>query len=491
MRAFDLMTVWPRLTWPSPAITTLSALRTERIVVPCQRGVWFVLHACHMARLAGSGQDSGPAGDREGDAADAGGGRRILIQGRRLSTREAARASGGASHAPGQSVERNTRRPASRRSVGLDGSGRYDVATGIGFLDHMLEQLSRHSLIDLSLKAEGDLHIDYHHTTEDTGIVIGQAVAQALGDRKGITRYGSALIPMDETLTRVALDLSNRPYLVWKVDFSRDKLGEMDTELFKEWFQAFAQHAGVTLHVETLYGVNNHHIVESCFKGLARALRQALEIDPRKAEAKCPRPRARSRGPGAFHDRRRRRLRLGQPALGRQGAWRGPPPRPACRPTDRGDGRPRRAVGRADRFVLPGVGAFADCRRGLLAIDGLWQAVEEAAVARGRPFLGICVGMQLMASHGLEHGRHPGFGWIAGEVAPLDAGRRVAQDPPHGLERAERSKDRTIRSCKTCRRDTHVYFVHSYAVTAADAAAVLAECDYGGPGDGGQSDETT
>jgi imidazoleglycerol-phosphate dehydratase len=169
--------------------------------------------------------------------------------------------------------------------IDLDGTGRYSVSTGIGFLDHMLEQLSRHSLIDLTVKAEGDLHIDFHHTTEDTGIAIGTAVAQALGGRKGINRYGDALVPMDETLTRVAIDLSNRPYLVWKVAFTRDKLGQMDTELFREWFQAFAQAAGATLHVETLYGENNHHIVESCYKALARALRAAVEIDPRKADA--------------------------------------------------------------------------------------------------------------------------------------------------------------------------------------------------------------
>ena len=182
------------------------------------------------------------------------------------------------------SVERKTRETAIRASVDLDGSGRYDVATGIGFLDHMLQQLSRHSLIDLSVKAAGDLHIDFHHTTEDTGYAVGEAVAKALGDRRGIARWGDALIPMDETLTRVALDVSARPYLVWKVNFSRPKLGEMDTELFKEWFQAFAQSAGVTLHVENLYGENNHHIVESCYKGLARALRQAVAIDPRRAD---------------------------------------------------------------------------------------------------------------------------------------------------------------------------------------------------------------
>ena len=182
-------------------------------------------------------------------------------------------------------VERKTRETEVTATVNLDGAGRYDVSTGIGFLDHMLEQLSRHSLIDLTLRAKGDLHIDHHHTTEDTGIVIGEAVAKALGDRTGIARYGSALIPMDETLTRVALDASNRPYLIWKVQFTRHKLGNFDTELFKEWFQAFAQHAGVTLHIENLYGGNSHHIVESCYKGLARALRQAIEIDPRKADA--------------------------------------------------------------------------------------------------------------------------------------------------------------------------------------------------------------
>ena len=178
-------------------------------------------------------------------------------------------------------VERQTKETSVFVSVDLDGTGEYDVDTGIGFFDHMLEQLSRHSLIDLKVRTEGDLHIDYHHTTEDTGIMVGEAIRKALGDFKGIRRYASALIPMDETLTRVAIDVSGRPYLIWKVNFSRDKLGEMDTELFKEFFQAFAQAAGVTLHVENIYGENNHHIVESCFKALARALRDAIEHDPR------------------------------------------------------------------------------------------------------------------------------------------------------------------------------------------------------------------
>ncbi|MBT3909106.1 MAG: imidazoleglycerol-phosphate dehydratase HisB [Rhodospirillaceae bacterium] len=181
-------------------------------------------------------------------------------------------------------VERRTKETEISVSLDLDGSGVYDVNTGIGFLDHMLEQLSRHSLIDLTVAAEGDLHIDFHHTTEDTGIAIGEAVSQALGERRGITRFATATIPMDETLSRVTLDISNRPYLIWKVEFTKPKLGDMDTELFKEWFQAFAQAAGITLHIENLYGENNHHIVESCFKGLARSLRDAMTIDPRKAD---------------------------------------------------------------------------------------------------------------------------------------------------------------------------------------------------------------
>ncbi len=181
------------------------------------------------------------------------------------------------------SIERNTTETRISATIDLDGTGAYDISTGIGFLDHMLEQLARHSLIDITLKAEGDLRIDFHHTTEDTAIVLGQALAEALGERTGIRRYGAALIPMDETLTRVGLDVSNRPYLIWKVTFVRDKLGEMDNELFKEWFQALAQHGGFTLHIENLYGENSHHIVESCYKGLARALRQAIEIDPRRA----------------------------------------------------------------------------------------------------------------------------------------------------------------------------------------------------------------
>ncbi len=181
------------------------------------------------------------------------------------------------------SIERKTKETEIKASVKIDGTGKYKVSTGIGFLDHMLEQLSKHSLIDLELTAKGDTHIDFHHTTEDSGIAIGQAIAKAIGDKAGIRRFGHAYIPMDETLSRVALDFSGRPYLIWRVEFTRDKIGEMDTELFKEWFGAFAQAAGITLHVENLYGTNNHHIIESCFKGLAKALRAATELDKRAA----------------------------------------------------------------------------------------------------------------------------------------------------------------------------------------------------------------
>jgi len=180
-------------------------------------------------------------------------------------------------------ITRKTKETQITATVDLDGSGTFDVKTGIGFLDHMLEQLARHSMIDISLKASGDLHIDFHHTAEDTGIVLGQAVAKALGEKKGITRYADVHLPMDDTLTRVAIDVSGRPYLVWKVEFSKPKVGEMDTELFREWFQAFAQNAGITLHVQNLYGENNHHIAETCYKGLARALRSAVAPDPRQA----------------------------------------------------------------------------------------------------------------------------------------------------------------------------------------------------------------
>lgn len=178
-------------------------------------------------------------------------------------------------------IERKTRETEIFVAIELDGTGDYDIETGIGFFDHMLEAFAKHSMIDLKVRAEGDLHIDMHHTVEDVGIVMGQAAAKALGDCNGIRRFGASYIPMDETLSRATLDISKRPYLIWKVDFARPKVGDMDTELFKEWFHAFAMNAGICLHVENIYGENTHHMIESCFKALARAFRDALEVDPR------------------------------------------------------------------------------------------------------------------------------------------------------------------------------------------------------------------
>jgi len=180
------------------------------------------------------------------------------------------------------SVNRKTNETDLAVSIDLDGTGKFNITTGIGFLDHMLEQLSKHSLIDMDIKADGDLHIDDHHTAEDTGIALGQALSKALGDRRGINRYASLDLPMDETLTRAAIDVSGRPYLIWRVEFSRDKIGTFDTELFREFFHAFAQNAGITLHIENFYGENNHHIAETCFKAVARAMRKAIELDPRQ-----------------------------------------------------------------------------------------------------------------------------------------------------------------------------------------------------------------
>ena len=181
------------------------------------------------------------------------------------------------------SISRVTKETDVAVTIDLDGAGVSAIDTGIGFLDHMLDLLARHARLDLTVKAKGDLHIDHHHTTEDVGIAIGTAVRDALGDKKGITRYADVHVPMDEALTRVAMDISGRPFLVFKAEFGRDKVGAFDTELVQEWFQAFAMNAGITLHVETLYGTNDHHISESCFKGLARALRAAVAIDPRAA----------------------------------------------------------------------------------------------------------------------------------------------------------------------------------------------------------------
>ena len=182
-------------------------------------------------------------------------------------------------------ITRSTSETEISLSIDLDGTGRYDIQTGVGFFDHMLEQLSRHSLIDMTVRAKGDLHIDDHHTVEDTGIALGQALTQALGDKRGIVRYGSCLLPMDDTLVRAALDLSARPYLVFDIDFPSAKIGTFDTELVREFFQALSTHGGITLHIDAIRGLNSHHLAEAAFKAVARSLRDALETDPRKADA--------------------------------------------------------------------------------------------------------------------------------------------------------------------------------------------------------------
>jgi len=204
-----------------------------------------------------------------------------MARGRKTMPKKTGRALTTTAKGRSASVKRATKETNIEVAVNLDGKGVSNIATGVGFFDHMLDLLARHSRIDITVKAKGDLHIDHHHTTEDVGIALGQAVKQALGDMKGITRYASLYMPMDEALTRVAIDVSGRPFLVFKAKFGRDKVGAFDTELVQEWFQAFAMNAGITLHAETLYGTNDHHIAESCFKGLARALRAAVAIDPR------------------------------------------------------------------------------------------------------------------------------------------------------------------------------------------------------------------
>ena len=319
------------------------------------------------------------------------------------------------------------------------------------------------------------MHIDFHHTTEDTGYVVGEAVSKALGDRAGIARYGHAVIPMDETLTQVSLDASNRPYLVWKVAFTRPKLGEMDTELFKEWFQAFAQSAGVTLHVENLYGENNHHIVEILLQGLGTRI----------APGGRDRPAARRRG--AVDQGRSRRQPLMIVAIVDYGSGN---LRSAAKAFERAAMENRIAaeievtsapdqVAGADRVVLPGVGAFADCRRGLAAVPGLEDALREAVHARARPFLGICVGMQLMAERGREFETTEGLGWIEGEVVAIDPADRALKVPHMGWnELTERRAHPLLAGIEA---GAHAYFVHSYHLRPGNDADLVAVTEYGGP----------
>ena len=337
-------------------------------------------------------------------------------------------------------IARKTKETSIEVGLDLDGSGVADVATGVGFFDHMLDQLARHSLIDITIRAEGDRHIDDHHTVEDVGIALGQALAKALGDKRGLTRYADCLLPMDETLTRVALDVSGRPFLVFRTEFPTERIGAFDTELVREFFQAFAGNAGLTLHIETLYGSNSHHIAESCFKGVARALRErdcdrftsgrARAIDQGRALGRHAMSVAIiDYGSGNLHSARKAFERAAREAgLSCEVSV-------TARPED---------VLAADHVVLPGVGAFADCRRGLDGVSGMVEAMDEAVRQRGRPFLGICVGAQLMATRGLEHEVVAGLDWIAGDVAAIKPQRSGAEDSPYGVEHPRRAAEPSL-----------------------------------------------
>ena len=360
-------------------------------------------------------------------------------------------------------VARQTKETSIEASLDLDGSGASDISTGVGFFDHMLDQLARHSLIDMKIRAAGDRHIDDHHTVEDVGIALGQAFAKALGDKKGLTRYADCLLPMDETLTRVAVDVSGRPFLVFRTEFPTERIGTFDVQLVCEFFQAFAGNAGLTLHIETLYGLNSHHIAESCFKGVARALKAAVAIDSAAGGA-CAVDKGRA-VTVALIDYGSGNLHSAQKAFERAAREAGL----ACKINV--TSRPEDVLA-AERVVLPGVGAFADCRRGLDRVTGMVEALEESVRRRGKPFFGICVGAQLLASRGLEHEVVTGLDWISGDVAPIRPSDPMLKIPHMGWNTldvkrappaARRDRDRTGRVarlfrpllsalCRQCRR---------------------------------------
>ena len=375
-------------------------------------------------------------------------------------------------------IIRKTNETSIEVGLDLDGSGVADVTTGIGFFDHMLDQLARHSLIDIKIRAEGDRHIDDHHTVEDVGIALGHALAKALGEKRGLTRYADCLLPMDETLTRVALDVSGRPFLVFRTEFPTEKIGAFDTELVREFFQAFAGNAGLTLHIETLYGSNSHHIAESCFQGgCSRASRRDCDRFASSRARAVDQGSALGRhamsvaivdyGSGNLHSARKAFERAAREAgLSRE-------VKVTAKPED---------VLAADHVVLPGVGAFADCRRGLDGVSGMVEALDEAVRQRGRPFLGICVGAQLMATRGLEHETVAGLDWIAGDVAaikPSDPGLKI---PHMGWNTLDvRRSHALLEGVSTGETGLHAYFVHSYQLYADDSGDLVATAEYGGP----------
>ena len=366
------------------------------------------------------------------------------------------------------SLSRDTTETRIAVSIDLDGTGAGARQTGVGFFDHMLDQLARHAMIDIEVRAEGDLHIDDHHTVEDTGIALGQALRQALGDKSGIRRYGECSLPMDDTLVRAALDLSGRPWLGWNVAMTAPKIGTFDTELVREFLQALSTHGGITLHVDLVRG--GQHAPHRRGR-VSRRWREPCgwRSSPIRAPRGCRRPRGRSDVLTALVDYDSGNLHSAQKAFQRMAIETGAGEViVTSRPED---------VRRADRIVLPGDGAFPACKRQLMDTTGLFEAIDEAVTRNGRPFLGICVGMQMLATRGLEYEPTPGFGWIGGEVRRIDApGLKVPHmgwndlvlDRPHPLLDGLSTGD-------------HAYFVHSYQLTVTDTTQLLAHADYGGP----------
>ena len=331
----------------------------------------------------------------------------------------------------------------------------------------MLEQLSKHSLIDLEVKAKGDTHIDLHHTTEDTGIAIGEAIKKAAGNRKGITRYASSMIPMDETLSRVSIDVSNRPYLIWKVNLPVEKLGEMDTELFKEWFQAFSQSAGITLHIENIYGENSHHKIESCYKGLARSLKDALAIDKR-IKTQYLRQKA------LF--KKLMNVTIVDYQSGNISSVINSFTEVAKGKVNLEVTSDIKKIKSSDKIVLPGQGSFKSCVDSLNSINGLVDTLKEFAITNKKPLLGICVGLQMFADVGYEEAETKGLGWISGKVSKIDNQNGKFKLPHIGWNEIEIQKESKI--FKDIKNKSHMYFVHSYEFIPEDKSVISATTDY-------------
>ncbi len=366
-------------------------------------------------------------------------------------------------------VSRKTKETSIDVEINIDGKGKYKIDTGIGFLNHMLEQLSKHSSMDISVKAKGDTHIDLHHTTEDTGIAIGECLRKASKKFVGIKRYAHAMIPMDETLSRVAIDMSNRPYLIWKVNLKVEKLGEMDTELFKEWFQAFSQSAGITLHVENIYGDNSHHIIESCYKGLARSLRAALEIDPKKQKNCTIYKRF-------FVKKELMKLTIVDYNSGNISSVINSFIEVAQNKVNIEVTSDLNKIKSSDKIVLPGQGSFKSCVDALNSINGLVDSLNEFAISNKKPLLGICVGLQMFADTGYEETETKGLGWISGKVSKINNQNGKYKLPHIGWNQIDIIKESKI--FRNIENNSHMYFVHSYEFIPEDKNVISSTTDY-------------